>query len=140
MKPGLVLDRHGALAARFGERSRRIGIVASDVVIARTTSTSCIIGAGLKKWIPHTRSGRPVSIAISTTGSVDVLVARIATSLQMRSSSAEEVLLRGEILDDRLDHELALGKLAEVGDGVHAGEGGVAVGRLELALVDLLRE
>ena len=68
-------------------------IVASDDVIARTISTSDIIGAGLKKWIPQTRSGRPVSMAISTTGSVDVFVARIAPSAQMRSSSVKRCFL-----------------------------------------------
>ena len=33
-------------------------IVSSLAVSGRTTSTSLIIGAGLKKWMPHTRSGR----------------------------------------------------------------------------------
>ncbi len=61
--------------------------MASDVVIAGTNSTSDITGAGLKKWMPHTRSGRSVTMAISTTGNVDVLVARIADGVHTRSSS-----------------------------------------------------
>ena len=56
-------------------------------MIGRTTSTRDITGAGLKKWMPHTFSGRPVSIASSTTGSVDVLVAITVWSLHTRSSS-----------------------------------------------------
>ena len=57
--------------------------------MGRTTSTSAMAGAGLKKWMPQTRSGRPVAIAISTTGRVEVLVARIVSGLQMLSSSAK---------------------------------------------------
>ena len=44
-------------------------------------------GAGLKKWMPQTLSGRPVCMAISMTGSVEVLVARMAWSSVMRSRS-----------------------------------------------------
>ena len=45
------------------------------------------MGAGLKKCTPHTFCGRPVSMANSITGRVDVLVAMIVDSPQMRSSS-----------------------------------------------------
>ena len=58
-----------------------IVIVSSLAVIGRTTSTSFITGAGLKKWMPHTLSGRCVIIASSITGNVEVLVARIAARL-----------------------------------------------------------
>ena len=50
----------------------------------------------------------------------------------------EEVLLRGEVLDDRLDHEVALAQLAEVGDRAHPAEHRVALVGVELAPVDLL--
>ena len=73
-------------------KARAVSTVSSEVVMQRTTSTSGIIGAGLKKWIPHTRSGR-LSIAISTTGNVDVLVARTADSWQTRSSSLNRCFL-----------------------------------------------
>ncbi len=66
-----------AFLPQASANARAAATVSSLVVIARTTSTSGIIGAGLKKWMPQTSSGRPVSIAISTTGSVDVFVARI---------------------------------------------------------------
>ena len=56
--------------------------------MGRTTSTRDMAGAGLKKWMPQTRSGRPVAMASSTTGRVDVLVARMVPGLQMLSSSA----------------------------------------------------
>ena len=74
------------------------------------TSTRLIVGAGLKKWTPHTRSGRPVAMASSTTGRVEVLVARMAPSFTMPSSSCEERLLHVEVLDDRLEHEVAVGE------------------------------
>ena len=70
-----------------------VAIVSSDAVIGRTISTNDIAGAGLKKWIPQTRSGRPVSMASSTTGSVDVFVATIVPSGQIRSSSVKRCFL-----------------------------------------------
>ena len=56
---------------------------------ARTISTSGISGAGLKKCIPTTRSGRSVAAAISVTESAEVLVASTASGRQIRSSSAK---------------------------------------------------
>ena len=61
--------------------------VSSLTVNGRTISTRLITVAGLKKWTPHTLSGRPVSIASSMTGRVEVLVAMIVWSPQMRSIS-----------------------------------------------------
>ena len=70
-----------------------VSIVSSLAVSGRTTSTSFITGAGLKKWMPHTRSGRWVAIASSTTGSVEVLVARMPSGLTICSSSANSAFL-----------------------------------------------
>ena len=42
--------------------------------------------AGLKKWVPITASGRPVTDAISSTSRVEVLVARMASSFITLSS------------------------------------------------------
>ena len=103
----------------------------------RTTSTSCIIGAGLKKWMPHTRSGRWVAIAISTTGSVEVLVARMPLGLDDLLELGEQRALDGEVLDDALDDEVAVGEMAR-GDRwrVIRPRIGVAVVGLQLALRD----
>ncbi len=68
-------------------------MVAGAAVSGTTTSTSRIAEAGLKKWMPHTCSGRDVSIASSTTGSVEVLVARIASRRVSRSSSEKSAFL-----------------------------------------------
>ena len=62
-------------------------IVSSLAQIGRTTSTSDIAGAGLKKCRPQTRSGREVSIASSMTDSVEVFVARIASGFTTAFSS-----------------------------------------------------
>ena len=51
----------------------------SSVSSVRTTSTSGSTGAGLKKCMPTTRSGRAVAAAISVTESAEVFVARIAS-------------------------------------------------------------
>ena len=76
-------------------------------------STSGISGAGLKKCMPTTRSGERVADAISVTESADVFVASTASGLQIALELGEELLLRRELLDDRLDHEVAVGEVGE---------------------------
>ncbi len=63
---------------------------AAPVVVStvRTTSTSSITGAGLKKCRPTTRSGRVVAAAIRVTDSAVVPVASTVSGGQSRSSSA----------------------------------------------------
>ncbi len=61
-----------------------------SVTTLRTTSTSFITGAGLKKCTPTTLSGREVVTAISVTDSDEVLVARMVVGWQI-SSSAEKI-------------------------------------------------
>ena len=53
-----------------------------------TTSTSFIIGTGLKKCRPMKRSGRLVAVISSVTEMDEVLVAKIASFFTMASSSA----------------------------------------------------
>ncbi|CAK7282282.1 hypothetical protein SGPA1_20248 [Streptomyces misionensis JCM 4497] len=53
--------------------------VPSEVVSAGISSTSCCTGAGLKKWMPTTWSGREVATASFTSGMEEVLEARIAS-------------------------------------------------------------
>ena len=52
----------------------------------------------------------------------------------------EELALRLELLDDRLDHEVAVGERLELGRRRQPRNGRVAIGLLELALLDLARE
>ena len=111
---GPVLDLDRVLAAGAWRTSVTAAMVSSEAVSGRTISTSDIIGAGLKKWTPHTRSGRSVSTAISITGSVEVLVARMAPSLHHVVELGEELLLDGEVLDHRLDHQVAVGEVVQL--------------------------
>ncbi len=83
------------------------------------TSTRLIIGAGLKKWMPTTCSGRPVAIASSTTGRVEVLVARMPPRLHDAVELLEQLLLHGEVLHHRLEHQVAVGQRLEVVGGAH---------------------
>ena len=53
------------------------------------TSTSFITVAGLKKCMPTTFSGRPVTMATSMIGYDDVLVAMMASGPRMPSSSVK---------------------------------------------------
>ena len=61
----------------------------------RTISSSRITLAGLKKCMPITLSGRLVAEAISSTSSVEVLVASTAPGLQILSSFAKTSFLIG---------------------------------------------
>ncbi|MNV74034.1 hypothetical protein D3C71_1672190 [compost metagenome] len=58
-----------------------------DVALPRTTSSSFITLAGLKKCMPTTSCGRSVNEAILSTSSVEVFEARMAPFLATRSSS-----------------------------------------------------
>ena len=58
------------------------------VFFARTTSSSRMTLAGLKKCVPITSCGREVAAAIWSTSSVDVFVARIAPRFMTASSLA----------------------------------------------------
>ena len=68
--------------------------IASGALFApRTISSSRMTLAGLKKCVPTTSCGREVAPAISSTSSVEVLVASSAPGLAIRSSSANTVFL-----------------------------------------------
>ncbi len=79
-KPATSLTTTGVLPRRRA-RAHVVVTTASSVREPRTTSTSGIFRTGLKKCMPHTRSGCGTSAAIASTDSDDVLVARIASSV-----------------------------------------------------------
>ena len=66
-----------------------------------------------------------------------MLVARTASARQIRSQLGEERALRVQLLDDRLDHEVAPGQVGELGRRDEAGDRGVALVLRALALLDL---
>ena len=102
-------------------------IVSSLAHSGRTISTSDIAGAGLKKCTPQTRSGRDVSIARSMTESVEVFVARIARVVHGAVEFVEQGLLHREVLDDRLDHEVAVVQVGQARRRRHARSKGVGL-------------
>src|SRR5688500_16203604 len=75
----LPTARHTAVA---------VATTSSEVRMVRTTSTSPMTGAGLKKCRPTTSAGRWVATAHSMTGRLDVVVARTVPGLQISSSEA----------------------------------------------------
>src|SRR3712207_2697274 len=64
-----------------------------SVTTVRTISTSFMTGAGLKKCIPTTRSGRPLVMASSVTDRLEVFVARIVSGGQMPCSCERTAVL-----------------------------------------------
>ena len=67
-------------------RSISVAITSGAVRAPRTTSSSFMTWAGLKKCAPTTSCGREVTAAMASTSSPEVLVARIAPGLQWASS------------------------------------------------------
>ena len=76
MKPAWSFTSTGVFP-QASAKARAAAMVSSEAVRGLTTSTSAMTGAGLKKWTPQTLSGRPVCMASSMTGRVEVLVARM---------------------------------------------------------------
>src|SRR5918996_190719 len=76
-KPGKSFASAGVLPSSRA-RSTTAATVSSEVAGVRTTSTSAMTGTGLKKCMPITRSGRPVTPASEAIGIEDVLDASTA--------------------------------------------------------------
>jgi hypothetical protein len=106
----------------------------------RTTSTSFITGTGLKKWRPTKRSGRPVAMASWVMVSDEVFEAKIALLLDHLVRLRKVALLLVQVLDDRLDHQVAVRQVGEVDGAGEAPERRVAGRGLELALLHRLVE
>ena len=107
----VVVRADRLLAERVREGEDRLE-VASEVAIVRTTSTSFITGTGLKKCSPAKRSGRCVAVDISVIVSDEVLEQKIVSAC--RSGRApRSLLLDVQVLDDRLDDDVAVGQVLE---------------------------
>ena len=68
-------------------------MVSFEVLAPRTSSSSRITLAGLKKWVPITDSGREVALAISSMSRVEVLEASTAPGLAILSRAAKTSFL-----------------------------------------------
>ena len=135
MKPGVSLQRTGCLPAR-----------SAQAYAASTAASSLRLGAhdlderqnrrGVEEVHPdHALGplGRLRDLGHGERGGVrgENRVGR-AHALELR----EQFPLRLELLDDRLDHEVAPGEVGELGRRPQPPECGVALGRVEPALLD----
>src|SRR5262245_54415816 len=93
MKPVVSWAANGVLP-RAWTNSDAVLTVASLVRMVRTTSTSFMIGAGLKKWRPRTWAGRRVAAASSVIVHDEVFEASSAAGGQMPSSLPKVSFLR----------------------------------------------
>ena len=85
MKPALSPIVTSTLPSRAASASTS-STTDGSVTTVRTTSTSFMTGAGLKKCIPMTLLGRPVTTESSVTDRLEVLVARMVSGGQILSS------------------------------------------------------
>ena len=92
-KPGASFTSTGCLPIEVA-RSTMHFVTSSLVSCPLMTSTNAILSAGLKKCMPMNCAGRVVQAAISVIESDDELVAKIASGLQILSSSANTSFLR----------------------------------------------
>ena len=92
MNPARSPQRTGCLPTSR-QSATHVSATSAAVATVLTTSTSFMSGAGLKKCSPMTSWGREVTTAMSITGRLDVVVARIAPGRQMRSSSTNSAVL-----------------------------------------------
>ncbi len=74
------------------------------------------------------------------TESADVFVARIASLCDSLLELTEQLVLDLEVFERGFDHDVAAGKVGQVGGQSQAAYGGVARSLVELALVDLARQ
>ena len=81
-------------------------MVSSEVSRARTTSTSFITGAGLKKWMPQKFQGRSRTLAMPVMGMVEVFDAMTVVLGEVLLDGAEDLGLDARVLVDGLDDHL----------------------------------
>ena len=92
------------------------------------SSTSGSTGTGLKKCRPSTRLGFFVAAAIFMMGMLEVFDASTASgSVMTLVELGEDLALDGLVLHDRLDHELAVGQVGEIGGERQLRQRGVAI-------------
>ena len=105
----------------------------------RISSTSCIIGTGFMKCMPMKRSGRSVTAARRVIEIEEVLVARIALLLEMRTKVDEDLALDRLVLGGGLDDEVGLAERGKVGAPLNALQRRLHLGIGDDAARDLAR-
>ena len=114
MKPALSPQTTGFLPT-WRTSAETSASTCSSVTTVRTISTRPCTGAGLKKCTPMTRPGWELAVEISVTDSDEVLVARIASGATIASSSRKICFLTSSGLHDRLDDEVGVGEVLQLG-------------------------
>jgi hypothetical protein len=136
---GRVHDRHGGLAEGARRRPHTPRARRARWSARCAISTSAIAGTGEKKCRPTRAVAAAAAPTRSAILSVEVFEARTAVGATIASSRANSARLASEVLDDRLDHQIAAGQGREVGrEGQPALRGGRSLGR-QLALGDPAR-
>ena len=107
-EPGAVANDHRHFAEPLGKRHDRGQYFRRWSAAPRTTSTSRMTCAGLKKCIPTTLAGREVAAAIASMSSVEVLVASTASGFRGTVDVAEDLLLELHALEHRFDDDVGL--------------------------------
>ena len=105
-KPGLFLTTIGVLPSAFASATAA-STVASSVRRPRISSTSAIIGTGLKKCMPMNFPGRDVAAASRVMEIDDVFVARITPGRASASTCSQDLDLELLVLGGGLDDEVA---------------------------------
>ena len=114
MKPGRSAVRTGVWPAA-SHQVRAVSKVAWLVSRPGESSISFMSWAGRQKCMPTTRSSRPQPEAISVIESVEVLEAKIVLPGQTPCSALNSLLLGRKVLEHRLDHQIALPEVGELG-------------------------
>ncbi len=91
MNPGRSWACTGVLPSTCDTNSVTDSATPGSVSTEDTTSTSGWTGAGLKKWMPRTRSGREVACAKRMIGIDEVFDAKIASSSVTTSSRRAKI-------------------------------------------------
>ena len=111
-------------------------MVRSEVSAARITSASFISGTGLKKCMPAIRSRFPQALAIEAIGIDEVLDAMTQSGWTDRFDLSKERLLDVEILGDRLDDHIAIGKRTHGGDRLKSIRRHIGLSLIQLFFLD----
>ena len=102
----MSLTRTGVLPS-WRVKAKTVLTAAGSLPSGAITSTSGILWTGLKKCIPTTRSRCGVLAPMPAIESDEVFEARTAPSAHVLRRLGEDLLLDAQVLDDRLDHQVA---------------------------------
>ena len=135
MKPGVSLQLTGRLPA-CSAHSYAFRTASSLERRARTISTSGKTGAGLKKCMPTTRSGR--SHRLGDLGDRERRCVRREDGVRSRDAVelGEELALRFELFHDRLDDEIAVREIPDFSREREPPERRIALVRAHALLLD----